>query len=165
MNGQRLSEESIFLEAIEQESAEERRTYLDRVCAHDPQLRQDVEDLLTAHDRLCQSPRSTPGPHAQTVAEAPAGEGLGEAIGPYQLREVLGEGGFGIIYRAEQQAPIRRTVALKLIKPGMDSRQILARFDAERQALALMARKELGSKRAASSFLSEGNCDWPGCWS
>src|ERR1051325_11522092 len=65
-------------------------------------------------------------------------EGLGTRIGPYKLLQQIGEGGMGVVYMAEQETPVRRKVALKIIKPGMDSRQVIARFEAERQALALM---------------------------
>src|SRR5205823_9869089 len=68
----------------------------------------------------------------------PAAEGPGAAVGPYKLLEQIGEGGFGIVFMAEQQHPLRRRVALKVIKPGMDTKQVIARFEAERQALALM---------------------------
>ena len=81
---------------------------------------------------------STRGPFAPTVdAPAPA-EGPGTVIGPYKLLEKIGEGGFGIVYMAAQTEPVRRKVALKILKPGMDTRQVVARFEAERQALAIM---------------------------
>ena len=72
------------------------------------------------------------------VGTAPLGEKLGSMVGPYKLLSVLGEGGFGTVYLADQEKPIRRRVALKIIKAGMDTRQVLARFEAERQALAMM---------------------------
>src|SRR5204863_1257845 len=73
-----------------------------------------------------------------TTQELTVSERPGTLIGPYKLREQIGEGGMGLVFVAEQQQPVRRKVALKLIKPGMDSRQVIARFEAERQALALM---------------------------
>src|SRR5262249_43400755 len=75
---------------------------------------------------------------AATLITEPVSERLGTTIGPYKLREIIGEGGMGIVYVAEQEKPIRRKVALKVVKPGMDSREIVGRFEAERQALALM---------------------------
>src|SRR5262249_54445558 len=79
-----------------------------------------------------------PAPAPDATVEEPAGESPGTVIGPYRLLEPLGEGGFGVVYRAEQREPVRRQVALKVLKPGMDTRQVVARFEAERQALALM---------------------------
>jgi serine/threonine protein kinase/Tfp pilus assembly protein PilF len=122
------SEKMIFLAAIERESPEERAAYLDQACGSNPWLRKEVEGLLAAHERL---------PGIRPAGEA-LGEGPGTVLGPYTLREPLGEGGFGVVFRAEQQQPLRRTVALKLLKPGLDTRQVVARFQAERQALALM---------------------------
>jgi eukaryotic-like serine/threonine-protein kinase len=138
-------ERSIFLHAIGLGSAEERGAYLDEACRDNPHLRPEVEALLTAHDRLGGGPPAPPsGPSApggsDTAPASPgaAGEATGTVISHYKLLEQIGEGGMGTVWLAEQAQPIRRRVALKLIKPGMDSRQVLARFDAERQALALM---------------------------
>src|SRR5207245_684681 len=79
-----------------------------------------------------------PAPALAATADEPAGERPGAAVGPYRLLEQLGEGGFGVVFLAEQTQPIRRRVALKVIKAGMDTRQVVARFEAEREALALM---------------------------
>jgi tetratricopeptide (TPR) repeat protein len=101
-------------------------------------LRARVEGLLQAHDNP-DSFLEPPGAGlAPTADEPPLHEGPGMVIGPYKLLEQIGEGGFGVVFMAEQQQPIRRQVALKVLKPGMDSRQVIARFEAERQALALM---------------------------
>src|SRR4051812_9682190 len=85
---------------------------------------------------------SNPGSHAagppETSIYRPIAEGPGARIGPYKLLQEIGEGGFGVVYMAEQQEPVRRKVALKIIKPGMDSKEVIARFESERQALALM---------------------------
>ncbi len=128
----------IFLQAVEIPTPADRRFYLDGACRGDAQLRDEVEALLTA------------GEHAGDFLESPApgltaaidsselSEQSGSVIGPYKLLEQIGEGGMGVVYMAEQQAPVRRRVALKIIKPGMDTRQVIARFEAERQALALM---------------------------
>ncbi len=75
---------------------------------------------------------------ATTVAAPAPTEGLGTTIGPYKLLQVIGEGGFGVVYMAEQEQPVRRRVAMKVIKLGMDTKQVIARFEAERQALAMM---------------------------
>ena len=129
------------------ESETERLAYLDRACDGDPELRAEVETLLRAHEQA--------GGFLEPLAEVPAADGaraeatdtdvpglnpeVGTVLaGRYKLLEVIGEGGMGTVWRAEQTEPVRRKVALKVIKPGMDSKQVLARFEAERQALALM---------------------------
>src|SRR5207247_2848703 len=89
--------------------------------------------------REAETVRTSPSSHlAASVDERLVSECPGTVIGPYKLLEQIGEGGFGVVYMAEQQQPVRRKVALKVIKPGMDSKQVIARFEAERQALALM---------------------------
>jgi WD40 repeat protein/serine/threonine protein kinase len=135
---------SVFLAAAGR-PAEERAAFLDEACAGEAELRRRVEQLLAAHDRPDSLPEAPPdaGPTRGSAPEegrAPAGpaEGPGTVIGPYKLLQQLGEGGMGTVYLAEQSRPVRRMVALKIIKPGMDTRQVLARFEAERQALALM---------------------------
>ena len=131
------SEKSIFLEALEIASPEERASYVEAACGGDPHLREEVEALLRAYDR----PRrllDSPGSLAPTLAQEPLTERVGSLVGPYKLMEQIGEGGMGVVYVAEQTQPVRRKVALKVIKPGMDSNQVIARFEAERQALAMM---------------------------
>jgi serine/threonine protein kinase len=124
---------------LELESPEARSAFLDRVCG-DAELRRRVERLLD-HDaqasRFLEAPASMP---TTTAAPDPrAGvEEPGTAVGLYKLLEQIGEGGMGVVYMAEQTRPVRRKVALKIIKPGMDTKQVIARFEAERQALALM---------------------------
>jgi eukaryotic-like serine/threonine-protein kinase len=129
----------VFEAAVELGSAAERAAYLDAACGQDPRLRAEVEELL-AHDGAAGIFLDRPArPDLQATAEGPpVSEGPGAVIGPYKLLEQLGEGGFGVVYLAEQARPVRRKVALKVLKPGMDSRQVVARFEAERQALALM---------------------------
>jgi serine/threonine protein kinase len=140
------SERSIFESALDRSTPAERAAFLDQACAGDPQLRQEVEALLAAHDKLRSltvprgedtgdSASSAPDAARETTLPTP---GPGTVIGPYKLREQIGEGGMGLVFVAEQQHPVKRRVALKVIKPGMDSRQVIARFEAERQALALM---------------------------
>src|SRR5262249_46406923 len=130
------SEKVIFWEAIEV-SAAERAAYLERACAGRPQLRAAVEALLHAHEGPQRLLDAT-GSARPAVGVGYPLEGPGTVIGPYKLREQIGEGGMGLVFVAEQQQPVRRKVALKVIKPGMDSKQVIARFEAERQALALM---------------------------
>ncbi len=119
---------------------EQRESYLERECADDVALRDWVLALLKAHDRADHViDRPVNGDPDQTAGYAPTGEQPGTIIaGRYKLLEEIGQGGMGTVWAAEQTTPVRRKVALKLIKAGMDSRTVLARFEAERQALALM---------------------------
>src|SRR5207245_2184384 len=115
----------------------QRQAYIDAACAGDEALRREVNDLL----RHCEQKGSfleSPVPALAAITPDLLSEGPGTVIGPYKLLEQIGEGGFGVVYMAEQQEPVRRKVALKVVKPGMDTKQVVARFDAERQALALM---------------------------
>jgi probable HAF family extracellular repeat protein len=133
-----MSPMAIFNEALDLDTPHDRAAYLDRACASDPDLRARVETLLAAHGRaggFLESPAVVPT--ADLDSRGPV-EGVGTVIGPYTLMEPLGEGGMGVVYEADQTRPVRRKVALKVIKPGMDSKQVVARFEAERQALALM---------------------------
>ncbi len=126
---------SIFLEAVEQ-APHAWPAFLDAACGGDDRLRGQVERLLDAHGRLAGFMAHPAAPAA--TSDLPPGELVGQTIGRYKLLEQIGEGGMGVVYVAEQTEPVRRQVALKIIKPGMDSRQVIARFEAERQALALM---------------------------
>src|SRR5262249_20650453 len=108
---------------------------LDRACQGDPELREQVQRLLDGHGRanVMNQPAAGVLPTLRPEAEL-----IGRHIGPYKLLQQIGEGGMGTVYMAEQTEPVRRRVALKIIKPGMDSGQVIARFEAERQALAMM---------------------------
>jgi serine/threonine protein kinase/tetratricopeptide (TPR) repeat protein len=129
----------IFCEARERPSDKERAAYLDQACGGDDDLRSRVEALLQAEPKIGNFLRGDLSPeNLAASAEAPVTECPGTVIGPYKLLEQIGEGGFGVVFMAEQTQPIRRKVALKVLKPGMDTRQVIARFGAERQALALM---------------------------
>jgi serine/threonine protein kinase/tetratricopeptide (TPR) repeat protein len=127
----------LFLAAAEKVPAE-RSAFLDEACGADAELRRRVEQLLGAHDE----PGSQPLPPRQTADEAPPAEpaeGVGAVVaGRYKLLQLLGEGGMGSVFMAEQTQPVKRMVALKVVKAGMDSKAVLGRFEAERQALALM---------------------------
>jgi serine/threonine protein kinase len=130
-------EEEIFLAALECTSPQERDAYVVEACQGDGHLLQRVQELLSGHDASV-GPLDAPLPailatEIRTVTEQP-----GDTIGPYKLLQQIGEGGFGVVYMAEQTKPVRRKVALKIIKPGMDTKEVIARFEAERQALALM---------------------------
>src|SRR5262245_45934854 len=131
-----LPDEEIFQTARRIDAAEARRDYLDRACGNDTTLRKQVDALLAAYessDSFLEAPSpEVPSGH-QTLTAGP-----GTLIGPHMLLQQTGEGGMGLAFMAEQAKPIQRTIALKIIKPGMDTRQVIARFEAERQALALM---------------------------
>jgi serine/threonine protein kinase/WD40 repeat protein len=141
--------EMIFAAALAYASPQERAAYCDRACAGDPELRRRVQVLLQAHDDAG-SFLEKPAAAEEALTIPPAGrsalrdslfaptEGPGTRIGPYKLLQQIGEGGMGAVFMAEQEQPVRRRVALKIIRPGMDSGQVIARFEAERQALALM---------------------------
>src|SRR5262249_53507264 len=107
-------------------------------CGDDAALRGEVESLLRTFTGSGTLPETPLFSTASVPESRWAGDGPGSVIGPYTLREPIGEGGMGVVYLAEQTHPIHRKVAVKIIKPGMDSRQVIARFEAERQALALM---------------------------
>jgi serine/threonine protein kinase len=131
-----MTERELFIAALRLPEADARAAFLEGACA-DERLRQRLESMLRDHEQLgsfLESPAAPP----ITVESSSLSEGPGTVIGPYKLLEQIGEGGMGVVYMAEQTKPVRRKVSLKIIKPGMDSRQIIARFEAERQALALM---------------------------
>jgi tetratricopeptide (TPR) repeat protein/serine/threonine protein kinase len=127
----------LFLQARELRSLGERQQYLDGACAGDTALRADVDGLLAAAARAG-SFLESPAPQLAGTAAGLVSERPGTIIGAYKLLEQIGEGGFGVVFMAEQTRPVRRKVALKVLKPGMDTRQVVGRFEAERQALALM---------------------------
>jgi WD40 repeat protein/serine/threonine protein kinase len=130
--------EDLFFAASERRDHAARAAYLDEVCGTDTELRRRVEELLAAElevSQFLESPAVTPKLEDGPVAGL---ESSGDVIGPYTLVEPIGEGGMGVVYLADQTRPVRRKVALKIVKPGMDTKQVIARFEAERQALALM---------------------------
>jgi WD40 repeat protein/serine/threonine protein kinase len=158
---EKLDEKAIFNVARKIDSPDARAEYLHQVCGVDGVLFQRVDTLLRAYAEQASFLELPPagsapptfeqaGSFLEALASAivvesafntvhqPLPERPGTEIGPYKLLQVIGEGGMGVVYMAEQQEPVERRVALKIIKPGMDSRQVIARFEAERQALALM---------------------------
>src|SRR5436190_9035496 len=134
-----MSERSIFLAALDIADPAVRSAYLDQVCGNDTKLRKHIEELMAAEPTLGSF---LDRPHidveATSAMERTISERPGSQIGPYKLLQQIGEGGMGVVYMAEQTRPVQRRVALKIVKPGLDSRQVIARFEAERQALAMM---------------------------
>jgi serine/threonine-protein kinase len=135
------SDRTIFLEAVEYVPKDRWEAFIKDRCGDDDELYNRVHRLLRAHSDMGDfhdhKPSSITAPQASAI-DAPPSEQCGASIGPYKLLEQLGEGGMGTVYMAQQTEPVRRKVALKIIKPGMDTRQVVARFEAEQQALALM---------------------------
>src|SRR4051794_30531973 len=142
--------ETVFFAALAKVDPAERAAYLDEACGADTELRRGVERMLAAHPQVGSFLRDDDAVHPSPLAgvgsemsgdatvDLPISERPGKVIGPYKLLQQIGEGGMGTVWMAEQTQPVHRKVALKVIKPGMDSRQIVARFEAERQALAMM---------------------------
>ncbi|GAB5401981.1 MAG: hypothetical protein Aurels2KO_02120 [Aureliella sp.] len=139
---------TIFVEALDRPHGEERNAYLHQACGGDAELRSAVDDLLQAHE-MPDNPLDAlpPGLSAPSDSKTqtdfadsqdPAASDVGRTIGPYKLMELIGEGGFGLVYVAQQSSPVKRRVALKILRPGMGTKEVLARFEAERQAVAMM---------------------------
>ena len=132
------SERELFFEALAKPTREARAAFLDGACFNQPEVRRRIDELLANH-AIQDSFLQEPALDGATILEAtPLSEGAGTTIGRYKLLQQIGEGGMGVVYMAEQEVPVRRRVALKIIKLGMDTRQVVARFEAERQALAMM---------------------------
>jgi WD40 repeat protein len=132
------SPEEIFDKAIEIADPAARAVFLEDVCQGDKKLRAEVESLLSAHEQAGDFLQEPGSGACVTLDGSPQIDGPGTTIGRYELLELIGEGGMGLVYLAEQKEPVRRKVAFKIVKPGMDSKQVIARFEAERQALALL---------------------------
>ena len=140
-NTDQHTDEDVFTTALALKTAEEQDRYVATTCAEDSSQQDRVLNLLASHRKLAkvQTTFVLDMPDKvcnELMAEEPVS--IGEQIGPYRIMQLLGEGGMGLVYQAEQVTPIRRRVALKLLKPGMDSQKVLARFELERQALAGM---------------------------
>ena len=136
------NEKTIFLNALEEASEDSREVYLRSACGDDAKLRASVDSLLAAHVRPAHpldSPLIRGSTEQHSIAQpSSTTSDIGRYIGPYRIMEQIGEGGFGLVFVAQQEQPVKRKVALKIIRPGSGSKEILARFDAERQAVAMM---------------------------
>src|SRR5688500_9379925 len=139
-----MTERDIFIVALQKDDPAERRAYLDEACGGRPDLRKQVESLLLLHEgagSFLENPADRPaatGAFQEAADQAASREGPGAVIGPYKLVQQIGEGGMGTVWMAQQTEPVKRLVAVKLIKAGLDTKSVLTRFEAERQALALM---------------------------
>jgi len=164
-------EQAIFTVAVAKPPAE-RAAFLKRECAGDAALRARLEALLAAHDEpdelLATQLESAKPTIKLDFTNAPADEAVGSTIGRYKLLEKVGEGGCGVVYLAEQTEPVRRRVALKVIKLGMDTKAVVARFEAERQALAMMDHPNIakvldaGTTGSAESQIANRKSQIPG---
>jgi serine/threonine protein kinase/Tol biopolymer transport system component len=151
VSGREKPEEAIFKAAVQLQDPARRQAYVFQACAGDRRLLADVETLLQYHDASSFLDAPVLGPQARLLDEPAVTEGPGTVIGRYKLLEKIGEGGMAVVYMAEQTEPIRRKVALKIIKLGMDTCQVIARFEAERQALALMDHPNIAKVLDASA--------------
>ncbi|MBI4325636.1 MAG: protein kinase, partial [Chloroflexi bacterium] len=147
VNWTRTQEQHLLQAALALESEAQRQAFLNAACGDEAALRRRIDELIAASREAEAFFQEPPDKHAgfQDAAtepalrvEQPADEAPGDRIGRYKLLQKIGEGGCGVVYMAEQEEPVRRRVALKIIKPGMDSKSVIARFEAERQTLAMM---------------------------
>jgi len=138
MNAADEPQEVLFREVLQRATGPEREAFVNQACAGNEALRARLEALLQAHespDPFLEPPAAPPN---KATVRLPVTEKPGDKVGHYKLLQQIGEGGCGVVYMAEQAEPIRRRVAFKVIKLGMDTKQVVARFEAERQTLALM---------------------------
>src|SRR3989440_905536 len=136
MSDLKADAKAIFLEALDCNGADERMRFLEQACGSDAAMRTRVEELMRAHR---DAGDFLGGAEMQSATcDQPIAERPSTVIGPYKLLQQIGEGGMGTVFMAEQTHPVQRKVALKVIKAGTDRRQVIARFEAERQALAMM---------------------------
>ena len=138
MGNKRKDIKEIFIAALEKNTPEEQAEFLDEACGDDEKVRMKVEELLRSHNGAGEFLKGAALGSEIVYDESALSESAGTVIGRYKLLERIGEGGMAVVYMAEQEAPIRRKVALKIIKLGMDTKQVIGRFDLERQALAMM---------------------------
>jgi serine/threonine protein kinase len=149
----------LFLEALEQPLGPVRNALIKEACHGDERLKAQVIAMLDANERAADFLASPAEGVQSTNGDVVRLEQPGSFVGPYKLLQEIGEGGMGVVFMAEQTEPLRRTVALKIIKPGMDSRQVIARFEAERQALAMMDHPNI-AKVFDAGTTEEGTGGW-----
>ena len=137
MNEAKPDIRALFCEALDRKTPTDLARYLDAACGGDAELREQVDELLDSHLKSGKFLGGISANRHETI-DQPVTESLGTQIGPYKLLQQIGEGGMGSVYMAEQEQPVRRMVAMKVIKLGMDSGQVIGRFEAEQKALALM---------------------------
>ena len=130
----------LFMEVV-QLPPEERAAFLDQACGQDEQLRRNIESLLKTMDRAGSFLEESASEEIGKLKSRAVGEKPGDRIGRYKLLQQIGEGGCGVVFIAGQAEPVSRRVALKVVKPGMDTKIVIARFEAERQALASPPRR------------------------
>jgi serine/threonine protein kinase len=133
-----MDAEQIFMAAVEKKTSRQRDVFLDDACGDNSEIRAQVEAWLESNDQAGSFLEQPLFDFTPSLEMPPPTETVGSVIGPYKLMEQIGEGGMGVVFVAQQEQPVRRKVALKIIKPGMDTKQVIARFEAERQALAMM---------------------------
>jgi serine/threonine protein kinase/WD40 repeat protein len=155
-----IDEKAVFLDVLALPDAKAREAYLQEACGDHPDVLGRLRELLTAHEES-QGPLDRRPAALGDLLDTAHTETPGTVIGPYKLLEQIGEGGFGVVYLAEQTHPVRRRVALKVLKPGMDSRQVIARFEAERQALALMDHPNIARVFDGGTTDGTGGCGRP----
>src|SRR5262245_21525679 len=162
MTNEPIDEKAVFNSARGMTSQDERMAFLQKACAQDADALRRILDLLRIYDQEKSFLEFPPAVLGATVDE-PLTEKPGTVIGPYRLLKQVGEGGMGTVYLAQQTEPVKRLVALKVIKPGMDSHQVIARFEQERQALAMMDHPNIarvldgGTTPAGTDGLGEGH--------
>jgi tetratricopeptide (TPR) repeat protein/serine/threonine protein kinase len=156
MNASPRKAREVFLAAVKL-PAEQRQAYLQEICGGDEDLYRRVHDLLQAHAEIG-SFREALDERPPVPVDQPVSEAAGMVIGPYTLLEPIGEGGMGTVWLAQQTQPVKRLVAVKLIKVGMDSKQVIARFEAERQALALMDHPHIARVHDGGTTTGEPGC-------
>lgn len=152
-----MEEQTIFSEALQKRTSAEWDAFLADACGKDAELRRSIGLLLRAHGQAADFLEAPVGRIAMTVDQVPT-ECPGTQIGPYKLIEKIGEGGMGVVYSASQQEPLRRKVALKIIRPGMDTHEVVRRFEAERQALAIMDQPNIAKFHDAGTTGPASGC-------
>ncbi len=152
MDAGHSDERVIFKAALRLESPTEQAAYLKKACGEDTALFARIKALLAAHNEAGSFLEGSGAAQNATLDSLPSIEGPGTKIGRYELLELIGEGGMGLVYLAQQQDPVKRSVALKIVKLGMDTKQVVARFEAERQTLAILEHPNMTALLKSGTF-------------